>query len=111
MLTDGRADKDGWRWVGGLRVQTKALNLFLSQFRTCRQVLGRAELPRQCRKWAEGNQEDLQRGSKKVAVFLPCLSSSTDLETMDFIPTFGPGKARWCPVPRVGSEDVRRNLF
>lgn len=77
-------------------VLAKALNLFLSKFIPADrclagqniQVRGEADGQRE-----GGNEDDLQRGSKKVTLFLPCLppgSPSTDLETIDFIPAFAP---------------------
>lgn len=61
-----------------------------------------------------GNEEARQRGSKKVTLFLlphpfPKTPSSTDLETIDFIPAFAPKEGKWCRIIRVGTEDVMWN--
>lgn len=57
-----------------------------------------------------GNEEDLQWGSKKVTLFFPLLPhSSTDLETIDFIPAFTPEEGKWCQIIRVEPEDVMWN--
>ena len=55
--------------------------------------------------WGE---EDLHRGSKKVMLFL-LSPSSTDLETIDFIPAFAPEEGKWSQFTREGPEDVRWN--
>lgn len=60
--------------------------------------------------WERGNEEDLQRGSKKVTLFfLLHPHSSTDLETIDFIPAFTPEEGKRCQIIRVGPEDTMWN--
>lgn len=97
-------------------MHAKALNLFLSNFIPADRCLAGQNMHMRGGGDGQregGNEEDLQRGSKKVTLFLrwsPSRSpSSTDLETIDFIPAFAPEEGKWRRITRVGPEDVMWN--
>lgn len=78
-------------------VLAKALSRFLSNFIPTDRCLAGQNIHVRGEAGGQregGNEDDLQRGSKEVTLFLPCLPSgspsSTDLETIDFIPAFAP---------------------